>query len=163
MFRKQPRGGAMLAALIVIGVISLVTVATLQLANISKQQAAKDARSLSQVACVEAARQYLLSRLRLFGAPATSITLDQSVVVDNGTKRMITGHVRPPGVTTDQPAITSVLPLRGSFVGGTKVGERSNVVGPGIGLGGSAYRAVVACTDPQAGDMELEFTFQFGQ
>jgi hypothetical protein len=159
----KPRGGAMLAAIIVIGVISLVTVASLQLANISKQQAAKDSRSLSQVACVEAARQYMLSRLRLFGAPATAIQLDQSIQLDNGKKRMVTNHVRPAGVTTDQPVITSVLPLRGSFIGGAKAGERSNVVGTGIGLGGSAYRAVVACTDPQAGDMELEFTFQFGQ
>jgi len=160
---RKPRGGAMLAALIIIGVISLVTVAMLQLANISKQQAAKDSRSLSQVACVEAARQYMLSRLRLFGAPATAITLDQSIQVDNGNKRMLTGHIRPKGVTTAAPVINSVLPLRGSYVGGAKSGERSNVVGTGIGLGGSAYRAVVACTDPQAGDMELEFTFQFGQ
>jgi len=160
---RKPRGGAMLAALIVIGVLSLVTVATMQLANISKQQASKDSRNLSQVACVEAARQYLLSRLRLFGAPATAITLDQSITLDNGKKRLLTGHVRPRGVKTDPPVITSVLPLRGSYVGGMKAGERTNVVGAGIGLGGSAYRAVVACTDPQAGDMELEFTFQFGQ
>ena len=100
---RKPRGGAMLASLIVIGVIALLTVATLQLANISKQQAAKDARSLSQVACVEAARQYVLSRLRLFGAPATSITLDQAIVVGTGStgflsgrspqKQMRTGHV----------------------------------------------------------------------
>src|SRR5438105_12660248 len=119
----KPRGGAMLASLIVIGVISLVTVATLQLANISKQQAAKDARSLSQVACVEAARQYLLSRLRLFGAPATSITLDQSIKVDNGLKRMLTGHVRPAGTTDAQAAITSVSPIRGGLIGGSKAGE----------------------------------------
>ena len=162
----KPRGGAMLAAIIVIGVISLVTVATLQLAQISKQQASKDSRSLSQVACVEAARQYMLSRLRLFGAPATAITLDQSILLDNGNKRMVTNHVRPLDVQkakVDKPVIKSVLPLRGSYIGGAKAGERSNVVGTGVGLGGGAYRAVVACTDPQAGDMELEFTFQFGQ
>jgi hypothetical protein len=168
---RKPRGGAMLAALIVIGVISLVTVATLQLANISKQQASKDARNLSQVACVEAARQYVLSRLRLFGAPATSIKLDQAIVVGTGTdfisghapqKKMRTGHVTEKSIN-DPPQITSVTPLRGSLVGGAKAGERSNVVGSGIGIGGSTYRAVVACTDPQAGDMELELTFQFGQ
>src|SRR4051812_33394613 len=152
---RKPRGGALLASLIVIGVISLVTVAPLQLANISKQQAAKAPRSLSQVACVEAARQYMLSRLRLFGAPATAIKLDQAITVDNGTKSMRTGHA-------NGPVINSVLPLQGSYVGGAKAGERSNVVGTGLGLGATAYRAVVACTDPQAGDMELEFTFQFG-
>ena len=162
----------MLASLIIIGVIALVTVATLQLANISKQQAAKDARSLSQVACVEAARQYVLSRLRLFGAPATSITLNQAIVVGTGStgflsgrspqKQMRTGHVTEKGIN-DPPKITSVVPIRAGLVGGAKAGERSNVVGTGVGLGGSTYRAVVACTDPQAGDMELEMTFQFGQ
>jgi len=168
----KPRGGALLASLIIIGVISLLTVATLQLANISKQQASKDARSLSQMSCVEAARQYVVGRLRLFGAPATSITLDQAVQVGTGTaiglsgnlprKQMVTGHIRPKGQTAP-PTITSVEMLKSSAIGSAKAGERSNVVGTGVGLGGNAYRAVVACTDPQAGDMELEFTFQFGQ
>ena len=167
----KPRGGALLASLIVIGVISLLTVATLQLANISKQQASKDARSLSQMSCVEAARQYVVGRLRLFGAPATSITLNQAIKVGTGTvvglsgnlpqKQMVTGHIRPKGQTA--PTITSVEMLKSSAIGSAKAGERSNVVGTGIGLGGNAYRAVVTCMDPQAGDMELEFTFQFGQ
>src|SRR4051812_17210991 len=125
---RKPRGGALLASLIVIGVIALVTVATLQLANISKQQAAKDARSLGQVSCVEAARQYMLSRLRLFGAPATQITLDQAIKVDNGLKKMRTGHAGDPAV------IRSVTPIGGSLIGGAKAGERTNVVGAGIGI-----------------------------
>ena len=154
----------MLAALIVIGVISLVTVATLQLANISKQQAAIDARSLSQVACVDAARQYLLSRLRLFGAPATSIVLNQAIQIGTGTiglsgnapvKQIRTGHV-------NGPAITSVTAVRAGFLSTTKAVERSNVLGS-PGIGGVGYTAVVTCTDPQAKDMELEFTFQFGK
>ncbi|MFL5437884.1 MAG: hypothetical protein ACJ79W_01865 [Myxococcales bacterium] len=177
---RKPRGGAMLAALIVIGVISLVTVATLQLANISKQQASKDARNLSQMACVEAARQYVLSRLRLTGAPTTSITLDQAVQVGSGAttaglsgnlpfKRLRTGHVTEKTIDlatgkpiNDPPKITSVTPIGMNLVSQVHVGERSNVVGS-VGLSGRPFRAVVACTDPQAGDMELEFTFQFGQ
>jgi type II secretory pathway pseudopilin PulG len=165
---RKPRGGAMLASLIVIGVISLMTVATMQLANISKQQASKDARSLSQMACVEAGRQYVLGRLRLFGAPATSITLNQAIQIGTGTvglsgnapsKQMITGHIR--ASPKDVPTITSVQALPSGYVSGQNAMERSNVVGAGGRLGG-AYRAVVACTDPQAGDMELEFTFQYG-
>jgi type II secretory pathway pseudopilin PulG len=162
---RKPRGGAMLASLIVIGVIALLTVATLQLANISKEQASKDARSLSQSACVEAARQYVLGRLRLFGAPATSIVLDQAIVVGTGTtglsgsepkKKMRTGHVKG-------PAITSVSLVRGAAMSQRTTRETSNVLGPGTLPGAGNYTAVVACTDPQARDMELEFTFQFGQ
>jgi hypothetical protein len=161
----KPRGGALLASLIVIGVIALMTVATLQLANISKEQASKDSRSLSQTACVEAARQYVLGRLRLFGAPATSIVLDQAIQIGTGTaglsglapqKKMRTGHVKG-------PAITSVTMVRGMAMSQAKASERSNVVGAGTMPGAGSYTAVVACTDPQAKDMELEFTFQFGQ
>ena len=60
---RSHRGSALLAALIVIGVLSLVTVATLRLASISKTQSVRDARLLSQASCVDAARQYLLGRL----------------------------------------------------------------------------------------------------
>src|SRR3954468_3824714 len=81
---RKPRGGAMLAALIVIGVISLVTVATLQLANISKQQASKNARNLSQMACVQGARQSGLSRPLPTGTPTRPTPLDQAVQVGSG-------------------------------------------------------------------------------
>ena len=165
---RKPRGGAMLASLIVIGVIALLTVATLQLANISKEQAAKDARSLSQVACVEAARQYVLGRLRLYGAQATGIVLDQAVQVGtNATvrglggkfplKKMRTGHVG------SEAAITSVQLVRGAAMSQRRTRETSNLLGPGTLPGAGNYTAVVACTDPVAKDMELEFTFQFGQ
>ena len=62
---RPHRGSALIAALIVIAVMATVTVATLRLASISKGQSLNDARKLSQSACVDAARQYLISRLRM--------------------------------------------------------------------------------------------------
>lgn len=164
---RNHRGSALIAALIVIAILALVTVATLQLAGLSKGQSAKDARTLSQTACVEAARQYLLSRLRVFSSvPITNLTFNQAVQVETGTRQLYTGHVRP--VVSGQPqgsiaVITSVVPVQAAKVGGAKSGNRdlSNVIAPNT-LGGKPYQVVVACTDPLAGDMELEFTFRYG-
>jgi len=155
--RPTDRGSALLAAMIVVGVLALVTVATLQLAGISKQQSAKDARRLSQTSCVEAARQHVLGRLRVFGLDPTTIALDQAVTVETGTRNLRTGHV-------DGPVVTSVKAIPPQLVGNSSAKNRdmSNVIVPGPTLGGRSYRVVVACTDPLAGEMELEFTFKYG-
>lgn len=163
---RKHRGSALLAALIVIGVLSLVTVATLRLASISKTQAVRDARLLSQASCVDAARQYLLSRLRILGgAPLTELTFDKAVQLDSGVRHIYTGHVRPPG--TDEPfsgaaVIKTVRGVLSSQVSPSQQGSRdlSNVIA--WASLGKNYHVIVACADPVAGDMELEFTFRYG-
>jgi type II secretory pathway pseudopilin PulG len=169
MISRRHRGSALLAALIVIGVLALITVATMELASISKKQSAKDARTLSQTSCVEASRQYLLGRLRVFGLDPTTIVLNQALQVETGTRNLRTGHVRDQdgGVWVGDPAaaaVTSVTAVPPNLVGNSSARNRdiSNVIVPGATLGGRSYRAVVACTDPLAGDMELEFTFKYG-
>jgi len=154
---RPARGSALLAALIVIGVLALVTIATLELARISKSDSVRDSRALTQTACVEAARQQVLGRLRIFGLDPTSIQLDQAVQVDTGNRRMRTGHVQG-------PSVTSVRALPPQLVGGSSARNRdlSNLLVPSPTLGGRHYRVVVACSDPAAGDMELEFTFRYG-
>jgi hypothetical protein len=167
MTARKPRGGALLAALLVIAVLATVTVATLTIANLSKGDSARDSRSLSQTSCVEAGRQYILGRLRVFGLDPTTITLDQALQVETGTRHVYTGHVRP--VVGGQPqgtyaVVTSVEAVPSQMVGNSSARNRdiSNMIVPGSTLGGRAYRVVVACTDPLAGDMELEFTFKYG-
>jgi Tfp pilus assembly protein PilX len=157
MKRTNQRGSALIAALIIIGVLALVTVATLQLANISKQSATNDSRRLSQTTCVEAARQYVLSRLRLVGQPPTSITLDQAIAVESGQRKMRTGHIGNTAV------VQSVMAVPSSMVSNNNAKARdiSNLIGTPT-TGGSAYRVVVTCSDPLAGDMEMEFTFKYG-
>lgn len=172
--RRQERGSALLAALIVIAILAVVTVATLQLSSISKVQATRDARTMMSASCADTARQYLLGRLRLFGLDPTSIKLDQTIQIDNSSSRhLFTGHARQPGTPDNEGfirpigtdlAITTVRALPSQFVGGTGAKNRdiSNMIVPGSTLGGRSYRAVVTCTDPKAGDVELEFTFKYG-
>ena len=163
---RRHRGSALLAALIVIGVLSLVTVATLRLASISKEQAVRDARQLSQASCVDAARQYLVSRLQLLsGTPLTELTFDKAVQLDTGTRHIYTGHVRQKGpdgrFTGDVPVIKTVRGVAASQVSQSKANrDLSNVIA--WSSLGKNYHVIVACSDPVAGDMELEFSFRYG-
>lgn len=165
---RSHRGSALIAALIVIGVLALVTVATLRLASISKAQSVRDSRLLSQTSCVDASRQYLLSRLRLLSpTPVTELTFDQAVQLDSGTRHLYTGHVRDanaPGFdprTTPISVVKSVRGVASSQVGSSQANrDLSNVIG--WSSLGKNYHVVVACADPVAGDMELEFTFRYG-
>lgn len=171
--KRSPRGSALLAALIVIGVLALVTVATYRLAGISRQQAARDSHTLSGSSCAETARQYLLGRLRVFGLDPTTLTLDKTIVVEGSdTRRIFTGHARPTRAGLDgmmRPVgsvavVNTVQALPNQLVGnaGARNRDISNVIVPSPTLGGRNYRVVVSCTDPTAGDMELEFTFKYG-
>jgi hypothetical protein len=171
---RSHRGSALLAALIVVGVLSLVTVATLRLASISKTQSVRDARLLSQTSCVDAARQYLLGRLRLLSAaPLTELTFNQSVVLDTGTRHLYTGHIREDAqhqpIRPDAnghfsgavPVIKTVRGVLSSQVTSPQGNRNLSNVIAWASLGKN-YHVVVACADPVAGDMELEFTFRYG-
>jgi hypothetical protein len=118
---------------------------------------------------VDASRQYLLSRLRLLSpTPVTELTFDQAVQLDSGTRHLYTGHVRDPNAPGFDPhtfdpsaVIKSVRGVASSQVGSSKANrDLSNVIG--WSSLGKNYHVVVACADPVAGDMELEFTFRYG-
>jgi len=106
-------------------------VATLRLASISKDQSIKDARTLSNTSCVEAARQYVIGRLRVFGLDPTTITLDQAITVESGTRTLRTAHVNTANHYAPGPVVTSVQALPAQLVGnsGAKNRDMSNIIG----------------------------------
>ncbi|HEY6910617.1 MAG TPA: hypothetical protein VI356_14665 [Myxococcales bacterium] len=163
---RPHRGSVLIAALVVIAVLALVTVATLRLADISKGQSAKDARKLGQAACIDAARQYLISRLNVFNM-ASSVTFDQVISTEAGDRHIYSGHVRGQdamGKFTG-PVITSQpRPVYTGVSGGASSDnlDITNTLRASSGRVGTAYQVIVACSDPLAGDMELEFSLQFG-
>jgi hypothetical protein len=155
----------LIPALIVIAILALVTVATMRLANISKGQSARDARALAQAACIDAARQYLISRTALL-APNVAVQFDQVIATESGDRHIYSGHVRPlgsDGKPSGNVTLSAVQAVASSAVGGSRSGKRdmSNVVGP-VSLGARPYMVVVGCTDPMGNDMELEFSLKFG-
>jgi len=151
---RRHRGSALLAALIVIGVLALVTVATLRLASISKEQATRDARLLSQTSCAEAARQYVLGRMRVFGIPGA---VEQVIATETGDRKVYTGHVDTATIVT----IKAASPKAG---GGAKrnVRDLTNVIVGTGGGSGQPFGVVVSCIDPLAGPMEVELLIRWG-
>ncbi len=154
---RAARGNALLPALIIVLVLTMVAAASLTIAQLSRRDAVREGRNFTQAACVDAARQAVLGRLRVFGLDPTSIVLDQAVAVDSGTRTLRTGHI-------GGPAITSIAAIPPQLVGGSGARNRdiSNLIVPSPVLGGRHYRVVVKCSDPAAGEMELEFTFKYG-
>ena len=96
------------------------------------------------------------------------IARDAYRAYESGDRRLFTGHARPMGSdglpSGSVAVINTVQALPPQLVGNASAKTRdiSNVVVPSPTLGGRSYRVVVACTDPMAGDMELEFTFKYG-
>ena len=154
---RPHRGNALLPALIIVLVLSAVAAASLALAQYSRRDAVREARNLTQAACIDAARQAVLGRLRVFGLEPTAILLDQAVTVESGQRKLQTGHL-------GGPAVTSIAAIPPNLVGGSGARNRdiSNLIVPSPVLGGRHYRVVVKCSDPAAGEMELEFTFKYG-
>lgn len=163
---RPHRGSVLIAALVIIGVLALVTVATLRLADISKGQSARDARKLGQAACVDAARQYLISRLNVFNI-ASTIRFDQVISTEAGDRHIYSGHVRGQdalGKFTGPVITAAPRAVYGGVSGGASGGngDITNTLRGANGKVGTTYQVVVACSDPLAGDMELEFSLQFG-
>jgi hypothetical protein len=164
---RPHRGSVLIAALVIIGVLALVTVATLRLADISKGQSAKDARKVGQAACIDAARQYLISRMNVYSIPS-SVTFDQVIATEAGNRHIYSGHVRAQDSTGKftGPVITAQpRPVFGGVNGGGGNGGKldiSNTLRGSNADQGSKYQVIVACSDPLAGDMELEFSLKLG-
>ena len=128
---SRARGAVLLAVLIVIVVLAGVAFAALELASLSRQNAVREAHKLSQTSCVEAARQAILGRLRVFGLDPTSIELNKAIATDSGTRTLRTGHLGGPEVRT----IAAIPP---QLVGGAGARNRdlSNLIVPSPQLGG---------------------------
>lgn len=152
--RASERGSALLAAMMVVIVMALVTVATLRISQNSKTNAVRDARKLSYAACVDAARQRVIASVRQFNSTTDQINLNRVVQVENGQRGMRTGHI----LSTSTPTVKEAKP---QFFGGkpNKKDVSNRIVSENTG---KYYIATVACTDPVAGDIELEFSFKTG-
>ncbi len=169
MIRSQ-RGSALLMAMIVVLVITVIGVAMIRLSSreLAGATAARQADAL--VACAEAGRQALMNQFRSIGAAPTSITA-LNVPLDKTTGGRVSaagGHVDEAlaSVQVDQ---VKLLPAGAFGVSRGAVADLTNVIG-GVGSLGSGqpYRVVVRCLDGAAGDgtggrqVEVEFGVQFG-
>jgi len=167
---RSQRGSAVLLAMVVVLVITIIGVAIIRMSSRELAGATAARQSDALVACAEAGRQLLMNQFRSIGAAPTSIVamnipLDAS---SGGRVSAAGGHVDQlvANVQVDQVKLLAT----GAF--GTSrgaVADLTNIIG-GVGSIGTGmpYRVVVHCLDGAAADgtggrqLEVEFGVQFG-
>lgn len=154
------RGSSLLVALIALAVLSIVAVGAIAFTGQNREGSAVMARGERSSACADAARKYLLSKLRLYGVAVASLTLDDTLPDDPVAarrSRVTTGHYDI-AAGVDATGIASA-----GSVGFSRDQTRNvaNVIAAST-LGGTPYRVVVKCRDSAGREEEVELAFRYG-
>jgi hypothetical protein len=156
-----PPGNALMMTLIALAVLLLLVSAAIQFTGANREAAVIKARADETQACADTARKLLLAKLRTFGVPAGSLTLDTKIPDSQTTGQeqvARTAHYDAVGV---EPVIVK---LDSTVMGGSRyqVRDVANTLA-GTTLGGEYYRVVVSCRHPTSNaQSEVEFTFRHG-
>jgi len=178
--RPRASGSALLVTLIVVLVMLVMVVGTIQFTSGARVVSASKLREDRTTACVDAARNYVVSRLSIFGVQATDmslvgfkdLTVAQTLPDDpDPTKRinMLTGHYATDGGSAPEATVVEVA---SSEVGSSQrdIRELGNA-SPTSRTFGQVFRVIVKCQEPiPAGasasyvprQSELEFEFKYG-
>ena len=160
---KNQRGTALPTAMIASVIIAVVAVGIVRFASRASLGASAAANEQMLAACVEAARQQLLSQFHLIGfSPERLVPLNVSIGGTNSTTQALGGHYDSPVVVTLNPDQVTQLPQ-------TTVGRGARGPGDGTGQssrarqGGAPYKVIVHCQNGTGGgQLEVEFGIWFG-
>jgi hypothetical protein len=166
--RTSQRGSALIIAVIVVLIVSVIGIGILRFAFRESAGATAGAREQALVSCADSARQLLISQFNALGLQPTSITA-LNVPLDttgaNSRVQAVGGHYDT-SVTGVSVAQVTYLP-ESSFGASNRVRDLTNVIAL-AGQGGRPLKVVVHC---QAGDttsatsgrqLEVEFGVRFG-
>lgn len=160
MSKARERGSALLTAVVVVLVVTVIGVGIISYAGREIAGATAGAQRQGLVSCAESARQLLLSRFHAVGLVPTS--LDALNVTMDGTGGRIAavgGHVDQPDSTV-QVSQVQFLPDN-AFGPSTRTRDITNTVSL-IGQGGKPLRVIVHCVDGGGRQLEVEFGVRFG-
>lgn len=161
---RQPRGSALIVAVIVVLVMSVLAVGMIRYASAEVAGAQGGAKREALLQCSEAARTLLLSKLHYLGLNPNAIeALDAPLDGTGGTMRALGGHIDTVNVSIGQ---ITMLPDKsiGALAAPSEIG---NMV-PLTKIGGTPYRVVVHCqlngdgTATSGQQLELEYALRFG-
>ncbi len=166
MDARSQRGSALVLAMVVVLVITVIAVAMIRFSARELAGATSARQNSALVACAEAGRQVLLSQFRSIGIAPTSLqALNVQLDGASGATRAVGGHVD----SNVQVQQVTVLPTATFGVQRNSVRDLSNIITGAGQLGGTPYRIVVHCQDHgTAGDpasgrqLEVEFGLRFG-
>ncbi len=155
----RARGNVLLVTVISLSILLVLVLGAIRYTGGNREASTIKLRGDRGASCVEVARNYLLSRLKVYGlAPADSQfdvrLLDELKPEERS--RIVTGHL---GASTPEAVGT----IAGSAFGASRrsVRDASNIVAPTT-LGGQFYRVAVKCQESSGRETELEFVFRYG-
>jgi hypothetical protein len=166
MSRSLERGSALITAVVVVLVVSVIAVGIIRFASREVAGATAGAQRQALVSCAESARELLLSRFHSVGLVPTALdALNVTLDGTGGRTVAMGGHVGE-STSTVQVSQVQFLPDN-SFGPTTRTRDLTNTVSL-IGQGGRPLRVVVHCVDrgdgtPAGGrQLEIEFGVRFG-
>lgn len=155
------RGNALMMTLIALAVLLMLVAAAIQFTGSNREAAVAKSRADEMQACATVARKVLLSKLRTFGVPPGTLSLNTPIPSSMNVaeqNRVVTAHLDQ---ATPQ-AVVVALDSRAMGASRNQVADVANRLGATT-LGGQYYRVVVTCQHPTSGSQsELEFTFRHG-
>jgi hypothetical protein len=160
MSRNPDRGSALLTAVIVVLVVTIIGVAIISFASREIAGATAGAQRQGLVSCAESARQLLLSRFHAVGLVPTALDpLNVTLDGTSGRTAAVGGHVDQTG-TAVQVSQVQFLPDN-SFGPTSRTRDITNTISL-IGQGGKPLRVIVHCVDGGGRQLEVEFGVRFG-
>jgi hypothetical protein len=156
--RRNPRGSALLVAVIALLVMSVIGIGILRFGYREVAGAAAVAREQAMVACAAAAKQLMASRFHALGAdPTTLEELDEDL---GANVRALGGHYGTTSTETMQVTQVKILPL--SAFGPAKAArDLTNVVAKDA-VAKQPLKVVVRCQNGAGVELEMEFGVKFG-
>ena len=156
---KARRGNVLLVTVISLAVLMVLVAGAIRFTGTNREAAAIKLRGDRTNSCVEIARRYLLSRLKVYGLNPADQQFDVKLMdelTEAERSRIKTAHL---GQTNLEPVgIASSASFGASR---RSVRDSSNVIAPGT-LGGQFYRVAVKCEEANGRETELEFVFRYG-
>jgi hypothetical protein len=160
MSTPRARGSSLLVTLIALAVLTIVAVGAIAFTGQNREASAVMARGERSNACADAARKYLLSKLRLTGVSVASLTLDTQLPDDpvaSRRSRLTTSHYDiAAGVDTIGVAAAGSVSFSRN-----QTRDVANVIASST-LGGTPYRVVVKCRDSSGREEEVELAIRYG-
>lgn len=155
------RGSALVIALILVTVLSLVGLALINRANTEIDAVSAKRHYDLTSSCAEAARQLVISKFAQAGANLGTLGMQITL----GNLNLYTGHYSPPDGGSGYLADGGVVPLLGAAGGATSGGatDVANKIQK-TSLGTSPYRVTVVCQDANnvTRQTEVEFVINYG-
>jgi hypothetical protein len=160
MSPNHDRGSALLTAVIVVLVVTIIGVGIISFASREIAGATAGAQRQGLVSCAESARLLLVSRFHAVGLVPTAVE-PLNVMLDGtgGRVTAVGGHVDQ-GASTVQVSQVQFLPDN-AFGPTSRTRDITNTVSL-IGQGGKPLRVVVHCVDGGGRQLEVEFGVRFG-